>query len=56
MIKYLKKIIDNSHFLRKLYIVFRYYFFTKKKLQVQLFDENIKYKENKKKNNIIYIN
>ena len=49
MIKYLKKKIYSGHFLIKLYIIYRYYFFIKKKLQTQLFDENVKYEKIKKK-------
>jgi hypothetical protein len=49
LIKYLKKKISSGHFLRKLYIIYRYYFFIKKKLQTQLFDENVKYEKIKKK-------
>ena len=49
MINYFKKKINNNYYLSKLYKIYNYYFFIKKKLKLQLFDENIKFKDKKKK-------
>ena len=49
MINYFKKKINNSYFLRKIYALYKYIFFIKKNLKSQLFDENIIFKDKKKK-------
>jgi hypothetical protein len=53
MINYLKKKISNNYYLSKIYTLYKYNFFIKKKLKRQLFDENIIFKE-KKKQTIIF--
>ena len=45
MINFLKQIIIRSHYLTKLYIIFRYYHYIKKKITQQLSDQNIKFKK-----------
>lgn len=56
MINYFKKKINNNYYLSKLYKIYNYYFFIKKKLKFQLFDENIKFKDKKKKDSNILFN
>ena len=49
MINFFKKKIRNNYYLNKLYTIYKYNLFSKKVLKSQLFDENIKFEEKKKK-------
>ena len=53
MKNFFKKKINENYFFRKLYLIYKYYFLTKKKLKYQLFDENIKY-QTQNNNTIIF--
>jgi hypothetical protein len=49
VINFLKKKINQNHHLKKIYIIFKYYFFIKRKISQQLFDKNIKFETLKNK-------